>query len=1083
MKIKCNYFWFGNPDLNFHRLIMTMIISCILLFCGILDITAVPSFSPSVENSANFKNSTYENLSEIGSAMEQQKHISGKVTDEKGNPLVGVTVLVKGTTLGVITDASGKYKISNVPQDASLIFSFIGMTTQEIPSGGREMIDIVLKEVAFSLDEVVVIGYGTQKKSVVTGSISSISSKELENLPITRIEQALQGRASGVTVTANSGEPGSASTVSIRGITSINNSDPLFIVDGIYIDNGDINFLNQSDIESIEVLKDASSAAIYGAKAASGVIIVTTKAGKKGDLQINYNFYYGTQAPAKKLHLLDATEYATLRNESSLAAGLELPFPNPSSYGKGTDWQSTIFNDDARLQNHEMSISGGNDKSVYYTSFGYLNQDGIVSTSISNYKRYNFRLNTTHQVKKWLNFGNTISYTHTKRAAGFDPNTEFGGPLSSAVNQDPITPVIVTDPNVLNSNPYNNHPGAIITDDNGNPYGISLIVGQDMTNPLAFAKTQLGNYFWGDNIVGNVFMEIEPLPNLKIKSSLGGIYTMSGNESFTPLYYLSTSQSNLENTQNSREFSKTLTWNWSNIITYSRKINQHNFSGLIGTEAFESSGSGIEGTYIGLPVFNYQYSSMNFSIPPTNRIALGQESQPYSRVSYFGRLTYDYGGKYMVTGIVRIDGSSHFGSNNRFGTFPSASFGWVPSREKFWPENNIVNLLKLRAAYGVNGNDNLPPFRYSSTLANNGNYPFNENNIVIGYSPGAPSNPDLKWEQTVETDFGLDMTLFKDFNLTVDLYNKKTTGMLLAINLPGYVGASDSPYGNIADMKNSGIDFDLGYNKSIGAVNLNLIAITSYNKNVVTGIGVNDYLWGGGFQASAYEIARSEVGQSINSFYGFKSTGIFQTQDEVNSYVNSSGELLLPNASPGDFRWVDLNKDGLIDEADRTFLGKPVPSWTFGFNGTMTWKNFDFSFFAQGVSGNKIFQGLRRLDIITANYQTNALTRWTEPGSSNSYPRIVDGDPNSNFSNPSSFYLEDGAYLRLKNLQLGYSLPDALIKKMRIQKLRFYLTSNNLVTFTKYTGYDPEIGGGSYSIDRGIYPQARSFIFGVNLAF
>ena len=1010
--------------------------------------------------------------------------VTGRVVDPQGNGLENVSVQVKGTSRGTTTSSEGAFRIDVDNENAVLVFSLVGYQTQETKVGRNTTMMLTLTAQTRGLEEVVVVGYGTQKKVNVTGSISSVKSTDLDGMPVMRVEQSLQGRSSGLTIASSSGAPGSSATVRIRGTTSINNSDPLYIVDGVPIDVGGIDYLNQSDIESIDVLKDAASAAIYGTRAASGVILITTKKGKAGAMRVSYNGYYGTQEPARKLELLNASQYATLRNESSLAAGNGMPYANPDALGKGTDWQSAIFNNSARIQDHELSISGGNDKSTYYASFGFFNQEGIVATDISKYKRFTVRLNSAHKVKPWLNFGNNLGYSHIRNQGLGNTNSEFGGPLSSAINLDPLTPLVVTDPAVVNAPPYSTYPNFVLRDEAGNPYGISQIVGQEMTNPLAYIKTRLGNYGWSDNFVGNAYVEVEPIKGLKFRSSIGAKLAFYGSESFTPLFYLSATNSNLTNTGFYRENNKGLIWNWDNTVSYTRSIQEHNFTVLVGTGAQQNSASGVNANYLGLQVNNFHDASMNYSLAPANRIAGGFENQPYTLASYFGRIIYDYAGRYLFTGIIRRDGSSKFGSNNKYGNFPSASVGWIATREDFWPTNNVVTFLKIRGSYGVTGNDqSLADFQYVSTVSGGRNYVVGNNSIEIGVSPNAPANPALKWEQTSQADIGFDAALFKYFNLTVDVYQKKTTGMLRQVQIPGYVGSTGQPYGNVASLENKGFEIELGYANKVGPVNLNIRGNASYVKNTITNIGLQQFITAGTFQASAYEIGRTAVGQPIASFYGFQTLGIFQTQAEVNSYVGKTGLPIQPNAKPGDFRWADLDGSGSITTADRTFIGDPTPHWAFGFTATAAWKQFDIVAFGQGVAGNKIFQGLRRLDILKANYTTAALSRWTGPGTSNDYPRLSDDDPNKNFSNPSAFYLEDGSYFRIKTIQVGYSLPESLLSRVHIQKLRVYVSGNNLVTFTKYSGYDPEIGGSSYSIDRGIYPQARSFMAGLNLTF
>ncbi|MDB5231759.1 MAG: TonB-dependent receptor [Chitinophagaceae bacterium] len=1016
--------------------------------------------------------------------------VTGRITTSTGEPAAGATVTVRSTNAATSADANGNYRI-NVPSSNSvLVFTSVGMAPVEMTAGTSRILNVVLQPSTASLSEVVVIGYGTQKKSVVTGAISSVKASDIDNQPIARIEQFLQGRASGLTIAASSGQPGAGSTLRVRGTTSINNSDPLYIVDGIPVDIGGIDYLNPNDIESIEVLKDAASAAIYGARAASGVILVTTKKGRAGRTLVSYNGYYGTQAPAHKLDLLNATEYATLQNEASLASGGAIKFANPSALGVGTDWQSIIFNNSAKIQDHEISISGGNDRSTFYTSFGLFNQEGIVAPEISSYKRFNFRMNANHKINNWLNIGTNLGYSHIKSVGVGNTNSEFGGVLSSAINLDPITVPVITDPAIAATSPYapsaNNLNGlGTVRDANGNPYGISTIVQQEMANPLAYIKTHLGNNGWSDNMVGNAFVEIEPLKGFKVRTNIGAKYAFYGSESFAPIAYLNASTITKNNSL-FRGSNRSFNYTWENTASYTRSIGLHNFTALVGTGAYVdnyfSRNSGV--TYQNLPINTFADASMNYSVVAADRIGSGSENTPHKVTSVYGRVTYDYGEKYLFTGIIRRDGSSRFGSNNKYGYFPSASVGWVASKEHFWPGKTPVTFFKLRGSYGVTGNDNIGDFRYVSTIGGGRNYTYGTNDVyTVGYSPNGISNPDLKWEQTSQADIGFDASLFRNFTVSFDWYNKKTTGMLLGVSVPLYVGVG-GPVGNVADMSNKGYELELGYNKTIRTVRFEVKANISHLTNTVTSLGVDKkYLTGASLQSSQYELSRIAVGHAIGSFYGFQTMGIFQTQADVNSYVNKNGGLIQPGAKPGDFIWADQNGDGVIDANDRTFIGDPTPDWSYGFTVSAAVKGFDLVVFGQGAAGNQIFNGLRRLDIPTANWTTKALNRWTGPGTSNDFPRLTTTDPNHNFSNPSAFYLESGDYFRIKVLQLGYTLPSSLISKVHFQKVRIYVSGNNLVTLTKYTGFDPEIGGGSYGIDRGFYPQARSFTAGINLTF
>ncbi|WP_073406340.1 TonB-dependent receptor [Mucilaginibacter sp. OK098] len=1011
--------------------------------------------------------------------------VSGKVIDEKGLPIPGATVLEKGTTNGITTNSDGTFKLNVSSSNSVLVIAFVGYTSQEVPASLQMPITVTLIEDVKGINEVVVVGYGTQKKSVTTGSISGVTAREFEDQPVTRIEQILQGRTSGLTVTTNDGQPGDGSTVRVRGVTTFNNNDPLWVVDGVVVDNGGIGYLNQSDIESIEVLKDAASSAIYGTRAAAGVILVTTKKGKAGKMQINYSGYVGTSAPARKLDLLDATQYATLRNESSVVAGAKgngILFPNPSSLGKGTDWQSLIFNNSAKETNQELSFSGGNEKSTYYTSFGYLDQNGIVASPISKYKRVNFRTNQTYKPSKYVNFGENIGYTYNKSIGLGNTNSVFGGPLSSAINLDPTTPAVITDPTAATAL-LAAHPTAIVNAQ-GFPYGISSapsLVGQEITNPLAYIQTRLGNYSWAHNIVGNAYLEVNPIKGLAIKSTLGTKMAFYGDESFTPVSYLNASTFTTQNNYN-RDMTRVFNWNIENTASYTHSFGKHHANALLGQGSYIDAANVQSGvTYYNLPVTTFKDASLNYNIPAVQRIGYGSEGQAHHISSLFARLNYDYDEKYILQAVIRRDGSSRFGENHKYGTFPSVSLGWVPTKEAFWPQNNVVDFLKLRGGYGVVGNDALRDNAFLSTVSGGRNYSFGTNDTYIsGYSPDAPSNPNLKWEQTSQTNIGLDAVLFHDFNLTLEWYKKKTTGILQAVNIPYYVGAINNPYANVGDMENTGEELTLGYHKKVGDFNIGFDGNISHLKNRVTRLAPGQlYLDGTGVQNVEGGVTRSTVGQAYGSFYGYDNLGIFQTQAEIDSYISpKTGQRIQPNAKPGDFKWADLDGNGTIDDKDRKYIGNSLPSWQYGLTFTAAYKNFDIVIFGQGQAGNKIFQGLHRLDILTANYTTAALGRWTGPGTSTFWPRLTDDDVNKNFERNSSFFLQSGTYFRIKTLQLGYTLTKDLVKKLGLQRVRVYATGENLITFTKYTGYDPDIAG---SIDQGFYPQARTFILGLSV--
>lgn len=1008
--------------------------------------------------------------------------VSGVVVDEKNQPLPGVAVLVKGTTLGTITNVDGKFTLNNIPDAPAktLVFSFIGYQKQERVIGQSTYMRIVMQESTKQIDEVVVVGYGVQKKSLVTGAISSVSAKEIDNKQLTRLDDALQGLTSGVNVAQSSGAPGSAPTIRIRGITSINNSDPLYVVDGVVM-NGGLSYLNPNDIASIEVLKDAASCAIYGARASNGVVLVTTKKGKLDTpLHVNYSMQIGEQDVIKKVKLTNASQYAQLYNESVLNDGNPPAFSNPTSLGVGTDWQNVIFQT-APYQSHSVSLSGGSDKATYYVSAGYIDQKGIVAPSIAYNKRFSLSSNSTFKIGNYVTVGEYLDYTYEKSQTGLNTNSEFGGPLNSALNLDPLTPVYV------NSTIGSSYPQYALIAPNGMYYGISQYVGQEETNPLAYIQTQKGNYGWSDNMVGNAYIDVHPIKGLTIKSQINVKKAFWGNQSFTPLFYLNANNSNTNMVVQYGETDQNLTWNWDNTIDYTRTIGKHNFSVMLGSSALEQTGSGLNITYQGEPVTNYQDASFNFSLPQTQRLGAGYENQVYKMSSLFGRVNYNYDQKYLFTGILRRDGSSKFGSNNLYGYFPSAQVGWIISHEDFFPQNSFVDNLKLRGSYGVVGNDmSLAPFQYQSIIAGGGfnNYVFGPDQLAIGYSTTSPANPNLKWEQTTSFDGGFDAVLWKSFTLTFDYYSKKTTGMLLQVQIPLYEGYTSQPWSNVGDLSNKGYEIEIGYNKNFGKdFRLNANVNFSYNKNMITFLGEGKtYLDGGAtFQNSSYPLTRTAVGQPFNAFYGFKELGVFHSQAEINNYRDKNGNLIQPNAKPGDFKWADINGDGIIDQADRTFLGTPYAPYNYGATVTFGYKNWDFMVFGQGVWGNKIFQAYRRLDITTANYPIEAVNAWTVANPNSNYPRLTIQDPNNNFRNPSNFYLQNGAYFRIKTIQVGYTLPKEWMTAIGFNSARIYGSVSNLFTVTKYTGYDPEVGGSSYGIDRGIYPQARTYLIGLNV--
>lgn len=1025
-------------------------------------------------------------LFSVSFAVAQNINISGTVSDVNGVTLPGVTVKVKGTTQGTQTDLKGHYAFS-VPSNATLIFSFIGFSTEERTVIGQKVINVQLTANSKDLNEVVVIGYGTQKKATVTGAISGVSAKDLDGQQVTSFSNALEGRAAGVLVTQNSGAPGSGPSVMIRGIGSLSTGavGPLYVIDGAIWDNGGYDAINPNDIESIQVLKDAS-AAIYGSRSSNGVILITTKQGKAGKAKVAYDFYYGNQSVSKKIKLANATQYAQLYNQALANDGTAPFFTNPQQYGKGTDWQNVIFGN-APIMDHHLSVSGGNETANYFTALGYLDQKGIVTPDFSNYKKFNLRANTNYHPKKYLKFGENFNYTYVRTTTAFNTNNVFGGPLADAVNMDPITPVVVNDVSAQ-PNPNDYTSPYIIRNAQGLPYGISPYAANEIVNPLAAARTINGNYNWSHNIFANAFAEIDPIPGLAIKSSINAKQAFYGSESFSPMFYLNVSNKNLSQNSQYRGMNQNLEWNWDNTISYTRSIQKHNFNVLFGQSSEKESGYGTSISYNGEPISNYQNASFNFSLPQTQRLGSAYDNQIVTHASLFGRVTYDYDQKYLLQAILRHDGSSKFGSNNVYGNFPSISAGWVVTKESWFPSGTFVDYLKIRGSWGILGNESaLSPFQYSPIVGPIGSYIFGSGTtetLSPGYGPNSSPNASLQWEQDKQTDIAIDATLFHDFTLTLDYYNKNTNKLLVSVAPPNYVGITGNAFQNAGGISNKGFEVQLGYNKKVGDVTLNLSGNISYNKNKVTSLGNQPAQYVGSWQgASPSQLQIVQVGQPFYEFYGYKVIGIFQSQAEVNAYKDASGQLYEPNAKPGDLKYA-VNGAGALGPNDRQYLGSPIPTWSYGYTFNAAYKQFDVNIFGQGVWGNKIFQEYRRLDLSMSNYPSAALNAWTPTNTNTNYPRLTVADPNKNFSQPSSFYLQSGAYMRIKTIQLGYNFSKGVLNKLDISKLRVYVSGDNLFTITKYTGFDPEVSGGAnnyFGVDQGVYPTAKTIRIGLDV--
>lgn len=1021
--------------------------------------------------------------------------ISGVVTDaQSGELLIGVSVKVKNTTNGTVSDIDGKYTLSNVPADSQLEFTYLGYVTKYVNATSPKL-DVQLAESTKLLDEVIVVGYGVQKKSVVTAAISGVKADELGKVSPTRVDNVLRGLVSGVSITQASGQPGEASKVRVRGVGTINNSDPLYIVDGMPIDGG-IDYLNPADIESIEVLKDAASAAIYGSRGANGVILVSTKQGKSGKAVISYNFSYGWQNPWRKRAVLNATEYATLMNEQEMNSGFSPIYDNPQSYGKGTDWQDKVFNDNAPIVQHQLSLSGGNDNGNYFLSFGYFNQEGIVGGNYdrSNYERYSFRFNNNYTMfddskersfLSKLKVGTNLSYSRIK-SRGINVNSEFGSPLGSALVISPLLGVYAENPDDVLAK----YPNAV-KDKNGKVYTVVGDEYNEITNPIA-QLTLPGDLNNSDKIIANLWGELELYKNLKFKSSYGVDLAFWGKDGYVLPYYLGKSTNSSVSSVTS-EMNRGFTWQIENTLTYTHTFKDvHNFTLLLGQSAKKDRYRSLAGKSYGMQ--DPGLPQLDATEQASDRRETWGRMRPFHTLaSYFGRVSYNYEERYMMELTLRRDGSSNFGTNNKWANFPSVSAGWAITNEKFMANRpNYITSLKLRASWGKNGNESIEGFRYISLMNGNNDYLLGHDAAIIvapGAKPNGYPNKDIKWEESIQTDFGFDSRFLDGaLSFTFDWFDKKTSGMLMEMSLPSYIGDTP-PIGNVGTMKNTGIEMDVSYKFAVKDVSVRLGVNASYIKNRLVKLGtVNGWANYDAIQ-NIGTITRGENGEPFPYFYGMKTNGLFQTQAEVDAYVNKEGTLLQAAAKPGDVRFVDTNGDGMINDDDRVKIGKGMPDWTYGFNINLNWKWFDLSALWQGTFGNDVFDGTRRIDLYKVNLPAYMLDRWTGPGSSNKIPRLTRNDENRNWQS-SDLYVKNGSYLRLRSLQLGYTLPADLTRKVKIQNLRLYVNAENLLTITPYEGFDPEISSGtttvigtSLGVDRGVYPQARTISLGLNASF
>ena len=951
----------------------------------------------------------------------QNVNVSGEVVSAlDGEPLIGVTVMVKNSSTGTTTDIDGRFIIS-APTGSTLLFNYIGYTPQEVKvTANMPSLRIQLIEDTQMLDDVVVVGYGVQKKSVVTAAISSVGEETLSQTAPTNVQNALKGVTSGVTATTANGQPGAAAQIRVRGVGTINDSNPLYIVDGMPIDGG-IDYLNPSDIKSIEVLKDAASGAVYGARAANGVILVTTKNGVEGRAKVTYDFTYGWQSKLKSIDVLNATQYALLKNEGYLNTGQLAPYADPYSYGKGYDWQAAIFNDNAPVMNHQVSVSGASEKVNYFLSFGYYKQEGIIGGNYnqSNYDRLTLRANNIYTLfddskkRNYLNklvLTTNISYAriHSKGFGG--GGGYYGGAITNALGMSPmLTPTLAP-----GSAEYQHQMDYYAGNDKyvprydsaGNLYTVPEAFGggyQELTNPFYGWSFPAGKN-WSHKIVTNFIGELQIWDAIKYRISFGGDLAFWGGESHSePNYYSNLSNTDAIHATAYANMQRGWTWQLENIITYDKNFGEHHVNVVLGQSAKEGTGWWINAEANKLYHFSKPWVTVAQGAPGEedggNRTGNAGPNSAWPRMlSYFGRISYDFGSRYMIQATVRRDGSSRFGANNKWATFPSFSAGWNITNEPFletrptWWSNT-----KIRASWGKNGNESIGDFRYTVLTDGNNNYYFGPEGSSQTYGSKASglANPDLKWEESSQTDIGLDLGfLDNSLQFTFDWYKKRTTGMLMTMMIPTYVGET-APIGNVGTMDNTGVEMELRWARSFGEFEVNLGANLSYVKNKLVNLGNSDGWRTEISNGTAGDIARSMNGEVFPFFYGYKTAGIFQNQAEADAYNTKYGLTSGQTswyAQPGDVVFVDTNGDGTINADDRTKLGKGLPDWSYGFNVGLGWRGFQLTAYFQGVWGNNIYDASLRGDTPAKNMPSWMLNRWTGEGTSNKIPIYRLGD-------------------------------------------------------------------------------------------
>lgn len=995
----------------------------------------------------------------IMNGAQQQQTVKGIVKGPDGLPVIAANISQKGTNNAAITDLYGNFTLNITGQHPVLVISYIGYVTTEVNVSGRAFIEVVLQEDVEALDEVVVVGYGTMRKKDVTGAVSSVRTEDITKNATSNVMQAIAGKMSGVQVVQNSGTPGGDVSILIRGVGTINDASPLYVIDGVPVSGG-MWYLNPNDVESIDVLKDASATAIYGSRGANGVVMVTTKQAQEGHTEINFDYSYGIQHTAKTYDMLNASQYAALHNEMRTNAGPEYSlnpaFSDPESLGTGTDWMDAIFRT-APMQKVNLSMLGGNQKISHATSLGYYTQDGIMKNS--SYNRLSLQSNISSKIVSNVTVRANVNLSAENRRT------------------QPVSTVIQNAMRILPSIP--------IQDENGEyagPTGNAEWNGNAL-NPVAIINEQ--NYrMKGFRMLSNISLEWEIIKGLKFKTTGGAELGYDYNNSYIPKYKWGMNES--KNTMQTVSSAYEQLYLWDNTLNYDKSFGKHRINAMAGTsyqeykkESVSASGSG-------------RASELTTELDnATKATDVGGNSLRWALMSYMARLHYSYDDRYLVTATFRADGSSKFGKDNRFGYFPSFAAAWNIGNESFMQSVKPISQLKLRAGYGQTGNQNIGAYTFADKLSVNGVYNFGsqrgfESNLVNLIYPYLLSNPSVKWEAVEQYNVGVDIGFLKNrIVANLDFYVKNTRDMLTKKPVPQTSGTSleqaDWPPVNIGKVLNRGFEFTINTKNFVGEFKWETNFNMSFNHNEVVSIGGPEILNG---------VSLIREGQPINSFYGYKLGGVYQTLDEVftgpvmeNRATDKASHNPYKNTSPGDMWFVDVDGNGEINDLDRTVIGNPSPDCIFGFNNTFSYKNFDLSIFFQGALGNQVWNGVRASHESmnsTYNQLASTLERWTGEGTSSSMPRAIYADPNNN-SRASTRWLEKGSYAKLKNLTFGYTLPENWTDRAKVKALRLYVSFDNLCTITNYSGLDPEVG--LSGLDYGVYPSARTYMFGVSVKF